>query len=47
MKEEVNGVHKKHKLERRESGGRRRENKFLMSTDHVLGTVLGPGHTMQ
>lgn len=45
MKDRVNGVPRKNKLERRETGGRREESQFLVSTDHAAGTVLGPRST--
>jgi len=45
MKEAVNGVHKEKKLERKETGGRKGENKFLMSIYFIPGTVPGSRYT--
>ena len=45
MKEAVNGVRKEKKLERRETGGRKGESKFLISNYFIPGTVPGSRYT--
>ena len=45
MKEAVSGVHKEKNLEKRETGGRRGENKFLMSIYSIPGIVPGSRYT--